>query len=40
LNSRTWLAALLIFAGVGLVTLGARSRTVEEVSERPEALGR
>jgi len=39
LNSRTWLAALLIFAGVALVTLASRSRTVEEVSERPEALG-
>jgi drug/metabolite transporter (DMT)-like permease len=39
LNSRTWLAALLIFAGVALVTLGARTRAVEEVSERPEALG-
>jgi drug/metabolite transporter (DMT)-like permease len=39
LNSRTWAAALLIFAGVALVTLGARSRAVEEVSERPEALG-
>ncbi len=40
LNSRTWVATLLIFAGVALVTLGARSRAVEEVSERPEALGR
>ena len=39
LNSRTWIAALLIFAGVALVTLTSRSRTVEEVSERPEALG-
>jgi drug/metabolite transporter (DMT)-like permease len=39
LNARTGSAALLIFAGVALVTLGARSRTVEEVSERPEALG-
>ena len=39
LNSRTWVAALLIFAGVALVTLVSRSRTVEEVSERPEALG-
>ena len=39
LNSRTWVAALLIFAGVALVTLGSRSRAVEEVSERPEALG-
>ena len=39
LNSRTWLAALMIFSGVALVTLGARTRAVEEVSERPEALG-
>ena len=39
-SSRTWVAALLIFAGVALVTLGTRSRAVEEVSERPEALGR
>jgi drug/metabolite transporter (DMT)-like permease len=39
LNSRTWLATLLIFAGVALVTLRTRSRAVEEVSERPEALG-
>ncbi|HEV2799220.1 MAG TPA: DMT family transporter [Pyrinomonadaceae bacterium] len=39
LNSRTWLAAALIFAGVATVTLRTRSRTIEEVSERPEALG-
>jgi drug/metabolite transporter (DMT)-like permease len=39
LNSRTWIAALLIFAGVALVTLASRSRAAEEVSERPEALG-
>jgi drug/metabolite transporter (DMT)-like permease len=39
LNSRTWIATLLIFAGVALVTLRTRSRAVEEVSERPEALG-
>ncbi len=38
-SSRTGIAALLIFAGVALVTLGGRSRAVEEVSERPEALG-
>ncbi len=38
-NSRTGIAALLIFAGVALVTLRARNRAVEEVSERPEALG-
>jgi len=39
LNSRTWLAAGLIFAGVAIVTVRARSRVIEEVSERPEALG-
>lgn len=39
LNSRTFVAAALIFTGVALVTLASRSRTVEEVSERPEALG-
>ncbi|HJR07169.1 MAG TPA: DMT family transporter [Pyrinomonadaceae bacterium] len=39
LNSRTWLAAALIFAGVATVTLRSRSRVIEEVSERPEALG-
>lgn len=40
LNSRTWLAAGLIFAGLATVTLRSRSRVLEEVSERPEALGR
>ena len=40
LNSRTWLAAALIFAGVAAVTMRSRSRVIEEVSERPEALGR
>jgi drug/metabolite transporter (DMT)-like permease len=40
LNPRTGLATLLIFAGVALVTLRSRSPAVEEVSERPEALGR
>lgn len=39
LNSRTWLAAGLIFAGLATVTLRSRSRMLEEVSERPEALG-
>ena len=39
LNSRTWFAAALIFAGVATVTLRSRSRVIEEVSERPEALG-
>jgi drug/metabolite transporter (DMT)-like permease len=39
LNSRTWLAAALIFAGVATVTVRSRSRVIEEASERPEALG-
>jgi drug/metabolite transporter (DMT)-like permease len=39
LTSRTWLAAALIFAGVATVTVRASSRAIEEVSERPEALG-
>jgi drug/metabolite transporter (DMT)-like permease len=39
LTSRTWLAAALIFAGVATVTVRSSSRAVEEVSERPEALG-
>lgn len=39
LSSRTWLAAGLIFAGVATVTIRSRSRVIEEVSERPEALG-
>jgi drug/metabolite transporter (DMT)-like permease len=37
-NPRTWLASLLIFAGVAVVTWRTRSPPVEEVSERPEAL--
>jgi drug/metabolite transporter (DMT)-like permease len=32
-------AALLVFAGVGVVTLGRRGSPVEEVSEHPDALG-
>jgi drug/metabolite transporter (DMT)-like permease len=40
LNARTGLAALLIFTGVAMVIIRARSQVVEEVSERPEALGR
>ncbi|HEY0084262.1 MAG TPA: DMT family transporter, partial [Pyrinomonadaceae bacterium] len=39
LTSRTWLATALIFAGVATVTVRASSRAIEEVSERPEALG-
>lgn len=38
-GARTILAALMIFAGVAVVTARARSRAAEEVSERPEALG-
>jgi drug/metabolite transporter (DMT)-like permease len=39
-NSRTWVAAVLIFAGVALVTRRARnSYAIEEISERPDALG-
>lgn len=37
---RTFVAAALIFAGVGIVTIKRRSRAFEEVSERPDALGR
>jgi drug/metabolite transporter (DMT)-like permease len=37
-NSRTIVACLLIFAGVAVVTIRARSRAVEEVSEHPDAL--
>ncbi|MDQ3906786.1 MAG: DMT family transporter [Acidobacteriota bacterium] len=39
LGARVWLAAALIFAGVGVVTIRRRSRAYEEVSERPDALG-
>lgn len=35
---RHFVATLLIFAGVGVVTLGRRSRFEEEVSEHPDAL--
>lgn len=38
-NTRTWVASALIFSGVAVVTVRARSRAIEEVSERPEALG-
>ena len=37
-NSRTSVATLLIFAGVGLVTSRGRSRAVREISEHPDAL--
>lgn len=36
---RTTVSAALIFAGVAVVTLGARNRVMEEVSEHPDALG-
>ena len=39
-GARTFVAAALIFAGVGIVTIRRRSRAFEEVSERPDALGR
>jgi drug/metabolite transporter (DMT)-like permease len=38
-NWRTFVSAALIFAGVAVVTLRARSRVMEEVSEHPDALG-
>ena len=33
-------AAALIFVGVGIVTLGRRGEIAEEISDRPDALGR
>ncbi|HEX6043538.1 MAG TPA: DMT family transporter [Pyrinomonadaceae bacterium] len=39
-NSRTLLAAVLIFGGVALVTIRGRSQAVREISEHPEALAR
>ncbi len=39
LSWRALVAAVLIFAGVAIVTRRARSRSVKEISERPEALG-
>lgn len=38
LSSRTLVACLLIFAGVGAVTIRNRSKAVEEVSEHPDAM--
>jgi drug/metabolite transporter (DMT)-like permease len=38
-NSRAWIAMLLIFSGVFVVTRRDRSHAIEEVSEHPEALG-
>lgn len=37
-NSRTAVATVLIFAGVGLVVSRGRSRAVREISEHPDAL--
>ena len=37
-NSRTIIAALLIFAGVAVVTKRGRSRAIKEISEHPDAL--
>ena len=39
LGLRHVLATALIFAGVGVVTIGRRGSPVEEVSEHPDALG-
>jgi drug/metabolite transporter (DMT)-like permease len=38
LNSRTWVAALLIFAGVAIVSRSSRSVAIEEVAEHPDAM--
>jgi len=38
LTWRTGIAALLIFAGVGVVTKRGRSRAIREISEHPDAL--
>jgi drug/metabolite transporter (DMT)-like permease len=37
-NPRTWLASLLIFAGVAAVTWRTHSPAIEEISEHPEAF--
>jgi drug/metabolite transporter (DMT)-like permease len=37
-NSRTIIAAILIFAGVAVVTKRGRSRAIQEISEHPDAL--
>jgi drug/metabolite transporter (DMT)-like permease len=39
-NTRVLIAAAFIFAGVALVTWRTSSRTIEELSEHPDALGR
>ena len=38
-SPRVIIAALLVFAGVAIVTRRGRSRAIEEVSEHPEAFG-
>ena len=38
-GKRNLIAAILIFAGVAVVTVRTRSRVMEEVSEHPDALG-
>jgi drug/metabolite transporter (DMT)-like permease len=37
-NSRTIIAAIMIFAGVAVVTKRGRSRAIQEISEHPDAL--
>ncbi len=37
-NSRTWIAAALIFAGVMLVTFRARARMTQAASEQPDTI--
>lgn len=37
-NPRTWVAMILIFAGVVVVTRREKSRAIEDVSEHPDAL--
>jgi len=39
-HSRTFVAAILIFSGVGIVTRRGRSKAVREMSEHPDALAR
>jgi drug/metabolite transporter (DMT)-like permease len=37
-GARNWVAAAFIFTGVAVVTLRARNRVMEEISEHPDAL--
>lgn len=37
-NSRTWVASILIFAGVAIVIKRSQSHAIQEVAEHPEAL--